>query len=366
MILCLILCVNQISWAFTERYIDFANGTDDTDCGNSEVNACKTIEYYIDKVDAPVLTAGDRVNIQWIDATYTQTLTNSIDLDSIDGTLSARIAFQGYSSTIEDGTQAIIDGDSAAVNIFNATLADYYIFKDLELKGSTGVSLLLGTNADYPIVENVKVTTSGGHSIDSNGLDTRIVNSNLSGSATAVDSVYAYVYKSYLHDCALGAFELSMLIDTIIDTTSSHSVHIDSDNDSILGCTFYNAGDDNVFIDTGEYGIILLDTILSTATNEEVDNDGQLALYGYNCLFTAGGATTAGGTILHNLGNEQLDVDPQFDDPGAADFNIGANLDDDGMPGQIGASTNTNEIGVLPYEETAGGGGATAHTFIGN
>ena len=54
----------------------------------------------------------------------TQTLAATIDIDINTGTNDNPIIIQGYSATVGDGTQAVIDGDSAANYCFNIAVAN--------------------------------------------------------------------------------------------------------------------------------------------------------------------------------------------------------------------------------------------------
>jgi len=368
MIIGLIICVNQNSFAYTEHYVEYdataPAGVDDVGCGDTEANSCRTVEYLI---ETEGIALGDRINVKYDGAADTQAgITTDINITT-DGNAFGPIAIQGYGSSVGDGTIAVFDGESSATNIFNLVTADYWVFKDIEVKGSTGDAFQGGAGALRSSFENVTISSAGGLGIDSNGAyGQRVINCDITATSTALDSDGTDVYKSYFHDCAQGIYmDGGMVLYSILDTISGHGIYIDSDYFFILGNTLYNIGDDGIFIDINEVFLTIVDNIISEVTNEEIDNNGEIMFYGYNNLFTTGGATTAGGTIYHNLGGEQLDVDPQFEGPAGGDFNIGANLDDTGMPGQIGASTNTNEIGVLSYEETgAGAGGATGHGWF--
>jgi len=360
-------------FAWTERYVDFANGTDDTDCGDSEVNACATLQYYLDKtgVDTPILAAGDRINVEYDDATFTQTLTATIDADNIDGTDDAPIVVQGYSATVGDGTRAVIDGDSAAVSCLN-TNKERYIWIDLELKGSTGDAVTSSNTGDDNKFINILITSAGddGFYIDQYSANQTVIGCEITGTTGygikhedgSCPTLYNYIHDVFDDGIGCTGDGTQMLFYNVIDTTSAHGISTVVDGVHIVGNTIYNSGGDN--LNVSQYGdmiALVINNIFDTAGdyNVDIESGGSVAIYGYNCLENE---TTDNkrGTIHIDLGGAQEDVDPGFEGAPGKDFNIGANLDDDGYPDTtfIGTSTAShNDIGAIPYEETAGGGG---------
>lgn len=369
---CILILVCHANPAFaafagTEYYVDFENGTDGartcTD-DNPASDECKTLQYALDTVTAQ--TDGSRINVEWDSAAMTQTLTASIDVDTNAGASDTPIITQGYSSTPGDGTQAIIDADSTAANCINASgaTASHHIFKDLELKGSTGNALVL--NRTLIFAEKIKVSSGGADGIsfgsNSNG-QCRVVNCEITG--TTSDGIAGGDPNNsrfcYIHDVTGPGMTLNggSAIGNLIDTTAQGLI-ISSDLVELTGNTIYNstgANNDNIVSDSAnnEYSI-LINNICKLSADESLHltPGARILLYYHNAIETK---VVQAGEILFEL-NEST-ADPQFEDAGGANFNIGANLDNLGFSAQNlnTASTETNEMGVYPYEEAGGAGG---------
>lgn len=367
------------SFALTEFYVDFENGTNaPRTCTDTTTDECKTIQYALDTVTAAA--GGSRINIENDGAAMTQTLSASVDFDTNTGTADNPIIVQGYSSTPGDGVRALIDGNSAAVNCFNGDdAADFIIFKDLELKGSTGDAFETG-GSDNCAIENVKITNSGAKGIDLGAADGGWLFMNLeitltSADAFDVNSSTNLLAYSYIHDITGRGINIdanAMILGNIVDTTSDHNVFLNSEPIRFIGNTFYNAtgaGDDNIS-DTGgiRERLILINNILNTS-----NGDSLVIAAGSNIWFYFGNVIeTKSGTIF--LESLESTADPQFDGAAGGDFNIGSNMDNIAYPqdsaGAFGgevqtsdgyATDQTNEPGVVSFEET--GGGACTNAF---
>lgn len=357
-------------FAFTEYYVDFANGVDGgANNGTTEALAWKTLQYALDTATAAA--GGTRINVEYDDATYTQTLTATIDVDTNTGTSDNPIIVQGYSVTVGDGARAVIDANSAAVSCFDgADVADFIIFKDLECKGATGTAFTTASS-DNCLLENIKITTAGtvGITIAASDSNNKIINCEITGTTTfgfdissAIDILFCYIHDTTTTGMDFGTIG-SHIIGCIIDTTA-HGIDIGggSDNTVLIGNTIYNAvgaGKDNVSLTTaGDEKIILINNILNTAADDSLDllAGSNIWFYANNVIVTK----NVDGAILFSSGESTLN--PQFEGAATGDFNIGVNMDNLAYPNSAGSfpgstTTQDNEPGAMAYEETAGGGG---------
>jgi hypothetical protein len=366
--------------ADVEYYVDDATGNDGGDGhdGTSAALAWKTIQYACDNV-AVSGTNGDysRINVK---NTNTYVITATIDVDTVAATAFQPIILQGYTSTIGDGGYAIIDGDDGApdaVSIFNVA-QPYYVFRHLQMQESTGDVMSVGSAGDYAVVAECKVLGGGG----SYGIvfgagctaGTAVGNEVNCGSSVGIylREIYSRAVYNYVHDnSGIGIYSgdfAMIMVGNIVDTTGSYSIAHNESTQVVLENTCYNATGDNHYIGNTSSAILCMNNIFSEATDKQVDMDGTssaFSVYGYNNIWDSG---TPSATHYEqvDLGG-QIAANPDFEDPGNKDFNLDSDeLDDDGYPATwLGADTvSHNEMGAVPYEETAGGGTtvhATAH-----
>jgi hypothetical protein len=379
----LLLLANNSFAAITERYVDFANGEDGTGGhdGTTEALAWKTLQYALDTATAAA--GGTRINVEYDGATYTQTIAATIDVDINAAAVDDPIIVQGYSVTVGDGVKAVIDGNSAAVSCLSVALQNH-IFKDLQLKGSTGDAVEGTGTGDGAFFYNIEVLTAGGNGIDinTNNAGNKIIGCEINnvgtggastgiliGASGANNTVVSY---NYIHDITGSGIQIGSacsVFKNIVDTVSVTGI-IPLDGSSLFENTVYNSTGDNVNVSSASETVTIMNNIFDTAGDYcvEIVAGGNAWIYGYNNLEheTTGTKT---GTIILDVGGAQENVDPQFTDAPNKDFNIGANLDDDGFPATWPGAANTTgnqEIGAVPYEETAGGTGGGASFFTMN
>ena len=356
-----LLIVNLItpSYALTERYANCGLGTGDND-GTSKANAYRTLALAMAGV-----AAGDRVNV--IDSTecdITATITTSTN-----GTADNPIHFRGYTSSIGDGGNFVVDGQSTANDCYNIE-HQYYIFSDFEVKSCLDEGFESDSNGDYMILENGYINNITNVGIDANGSTVKLLNMEIT--STGDDGVQtAEVRYSYLHDIGDYGFAFGThLYDSIIATTGVGGAEISSDRTSITGNTFYNSVGDNILYGSStEFGVAI-NNIFHTAGdwNVEIPAGGNLVMFKANVTFNATSGTVS-GTVFYSDGN--ITDDPGLD---TSNFTIGndgkgANIDNLAYPtqwdGPSGGTTidGLNEPGAISYEETGSAAATTGYGF---
>ena len=351
---------------WTERYVDCENGSDASD-GTTEGNAWLTVQKCLDTA-----TAGMRCNIEWDGASQTCTLGATVDVDTNAGTDDDPIMVQGYSATVGDGTYAIIDGASTAVNVFSCTVANI-IFRHLELKGSTGDAFTSSGLCDDTIVTEMKITSAGAEGINNSaGNGTFAVFGTEIGNTTTTgyddNTVSQETLFNYIHDTGGAGITAdaggSKIAFNVIDTTAGSNISCTNSHCVIVGNTLYNAtgaGNDNITIASADHRHVILNNILNTAAdyNLDINTGDEVRVWGGNAW--AGGTTgTVDDAALISVDLQAAQTDsPGFTNAGGGDFSLGANLDDDGYPAtHLGSATTSHlEPGASMYEETAGAAG---------
>ena len=145
-----------------------SNSNDGTAAGvyGGANGAWRTIQHAADTV-----STGTRINVK-SGREYDQIA--NIDIDTTNGTKNDPIMIQGYTSTVGDGGDFILDGQSTYAYNFSVAM-DYWIFCDIEMKGSTTAAFYqTGAGADNNILIRCKITGDSG-AVDGNWGDLRII-----------------------------------------------------------------------------------------------------------------------------------------------------------------------------------------------
>jgi len=340
-------------YCLTEKYCDCGDGGEGD---GSAGDPWATLQEAFDEV-----SAGERINILSTTACQPAGSSGGFDIDTTVGSGANLIYVQGYTSSAGDGGIATIDANGET-NCMQVDVGGY-VFKDLIFTGSTGDAITTNvTSSDYCWFENIEITDAGGDGI-SEGDYWYVYGSEISVTGSALTVSSGYFYKNYIHDCGNDgihtSFTPTVSVGNIIDTVTDNGIEADYDFQFMVGNTIYNSGGDNIYIISAEYSNTIIDNILNTATEENLDIDGNVAFYGYNNLNTNGG-TAKSGTININLGGEETGI-PDFEDASSGDFNLDTSttLDNTAYPIAGGLTAQTDEQGAVPYEETGGAGGGT-------
>jgi len=353
------LLLSTFCFAYNETYVDCQLGTGDSD-GSSEANAWQSLQEAADEA-----AAGDRINIEYDGAGWICTLTSTIDLDAI-----ANLTFQGYSATPGDGTYAVIDGDSVAVNIFSGAASGNanQTLRHISMGGSTGDAIVTdGSSQDFWNVVECIITTAGDDGIQScNGCSEHYYIGNevtgTTGHGFSLAGAQENLLDNYIHDTTVynirvGAADIR-IYGNILDT-GTYNLYIDNQvRTTIYGNTLYNStSNSNMYLhNSGSDDHVGINNIFDTAADYNINGVSgyTFKIYGYNNLSNSTTSATNNFATTMDLGGGQTETGMNtttFQPPSA--------LDDLGYPlafQGLGAGPH-REIGAIMYEETAGGAG---------
>lgn len=205
-----------------------------------------------------------RVNMK-NDATYSITAAIS---DNTGSSVGKEVTFQGYSSTVDDGGKAIIDGGTAGAsytlytNTTNARRLQDLIFQNNGATGSaTGISLLATTLCRRVVVNSVR-----GHGFSSNGgvlIECEAYSCNQSNTASLAGILLlaeTRAIRCIAHDNTgsnVNGFQSDSvsgnsctLINCIADSNGLHGFfsRLRASTHLVTGCDFYNNGGDGIRI----------------------------------------------------------------------------------------------------------------------
>lgn len=356
-------CTNAFAIS-NERYVDCKNGSDGNN-GTSEALAWATVQMAFD-------TAGNntRINVEWDDSSFDCTLSATIDIDVTNGSQDSPIILQGYSSTIGDGVHAVIDGNSAALNIFNVA-KNYIMFVNIDIKGSTA-DAITGTSAgDWMYFIDSKILDAGDEGIAPvNGMRPHyVIGSEITGTSStgynALSStgggLCAYNYFHNITGVAIKSYDSMIFFRNIIDTTSLSNV-ISDDSEWWVENTFYNAvSGDNYDASIGnQERQHLINNIFNTASDQniQVTSGGNMFIYANNNI-NGNGGTGKSGVIHLDLGGE-VTTSPDFVSAATSNFAIGSNVTAKGFPSTFLGSNTTSSITIGAVDAVAGGGGGSS------
>ena len=120
---------------------------------------------------AAAYAAGDTILVNTTANTpYKFTLSTAVAWNTA-GSYNTRVKIVGVNSSwVEDGTLAVVDGNSAAANCFTkGTSSHFLIFRNFELKNSTGSAFVAG--AYYNFNRNIYIHNCGTYGVTGNGYD---------------------------------------------------------------------------------------------------------------------------------------------------------------------------------------------------
>jgi len=131
-----------------------AGGKTGADWANREDFSQANLQAAVDQ-----LTAGDTLYLE----AETYTLTASIDCDGGAGSYGSYKTIMALNgSGVEDNSQAILDGNSAATNVLTHNNTDYWRFLHLDMIGATGdIWAGTGTNSQYITFYNCNFDNAG-------------------------------------------------------------------------------------------------------------------------------------------------------------------------------------------------------------
>ena len=353
------LTVNCFGYTWTERYANCGLGTGLND-GTSEANAWQDLQTAFDNV-----AAGERINI--IDSTECD-ITARIDVDTTPGTSDLPIALEGYTSSAGDGGIAVIDCQSNAIDGLFVS-EPYQIFKNIEIKNCGDDGIDIQSTGDHSHLYQVYIDNAGSNGVEIDGIGDQcwIIGSEI-GSAgdNGIDAVgRTRIFYSYIHNISDIGVQFvdseNLLINTIVNTTGEHNLVVGA-RTSVVNNTLYNAtesGFDNIQINADNS--YLINNLLNVANDDQIEvGTGHTLWQNIHSNMYDGGAGTKSGDIIYTEGESLTNPDLN-----TTTFNLGSSttIDDAGYPTYFDAPSggttvvNHAEMGAIPYEETATGGG---------
>lgn len=131
--------------AVTEIYVvDDSNGYASGSGSGAPGTPYTHYQFALDQEDMDSYANGVRFNIKE-DATNKTTLTKTVDYTAglfaagvTNGTYSAPVIIQGYSTSANDGGRAKVTANSNAYSLHNSSTYDYIYFVDIDFEGCTG------------------------------------------------------------------------------------------------------------------------------------------------------------------------------------------------------------------------------------
>ncbi len=365
LLILLIISITSPCLALTEQYCDCGDGgSGDGSAGDPWA----TLQEAFDEV-----SADERINV--LSSTECD-IAARIDIDVTSGTADTPIIVQGYTSSAGDGGIGVIDGQSNAIDCINVA-EQHYIFKDLEIKNCDQDGLDISANGDNTAIQSVYINNMGDKciEIDANSSNNKVIGCELAsctGDILGADTG-SQVISSYLHNGSIRGIDQGTgsltAINNIINTTADHGIYIASgDNSLLVHNTVYNttgADDDNLNIGGTSERNILVNNLFNVANDDQIEvAAGGNIMFNLHSNMYDGGAGTKSGTITFTIGEST--TNPSLN---TSTFAIGSALDDLGYPTYFdstsGGTTVVNhaEMGAIPYEETASGGGEYSFGF---
>ena len=259
----------------------------------------------------------------WIKNDGTMTLTGTIDLGNVDGTVALPIEFEGYNSSRGDdptGTnRPLIDCDT-----YDFIVDDYNHFKHLRMTG-TGTYVLQTGIAGY--VYNCDLNNTSGsanrYAFYDAGTRSRLVGCELqSVNGYCVRGAGTDIVGCYLHDSSMGVqcdANDVVTVNSVIDTCAT-GIDINTRNGcTVVNCTIYNSTTRGIDYSTG-YGLLVINCIIDgCAVGAHGDSELKNNIFDYNCW------DNTSDTNNVTKGENAVTGDPSLTDPANGDFTKATN-----------------------------------------
>ncbi len=244
-----------------EYYANFDLATGDND-GTDADNAWQTFQDAIDGTNGTQPAEGDTV---W--CLGTDTISTSVTMDGNSGSVTTGyVKFIGVSSlspVMNNGTKAIIDANSTAVNCVNTASANYIWIENFEFTGATADGWLGSSGGDNLVFNNVDFDNNGAEGYDDNDQS---------------DNNRFFFCRFFLNTSD-GVFR------------SANSLH--------AWCSAYNNGDNGFHIDSGDRAILIYCLAFDNGDSDS-NITGDAYLFVLSCVVDGTGQTGETGIAPDN------------------------------------------------------------------
>ena len=227
----------------------------------------------------------------------TQTLAATLGAPANSGTTNLPIFVIGCNASgVADGTQFVLDGNNAAVNIFSVAGKTAWYFENVTAKRATGLCVLSGTTSLITFV-NSKLILNGGNALSNGAGSTQgylciktQLNNNLAGlgGGAGIQGTNSFIFSELSYNTTFGAtssasysfYNKSLVIKNgTFGMTHSGTVY----RGTIDGCTIHGNGSTGVSEGTG-WMMILLSRITGNVTSGITWGALSSGYYDYNFI----------------------------------------------------------------------------------
>lgn len=304
--------------------------------------------------------AGDTVYMRG-----TQVLAAIIDDDTKNGTIDAPITYIGVNASgTEDGTQFILNGNSAVVNCVKITGRSYKIYKNIQIKNATGDGLLGHTAiCNYLQFYNITTNTCGGDGVGGGNYIFRetftavqwTANNNTSDGIYFGSAGGSFARVKCLNNGGYGLnYVDSTIINALMHNNTAGGVYLGSPGQVVVNC----------IIDSGTTGIYLISNSILIANCRITNCTTGISTNSWgaytNCFFY-GNTTDVGSARMKDYGHNRLspsNTSDGYENRVADDFDLSTTGNGVGVEVKIGDLSSTNLAYItqgLPPQYSGGG-----------
>lgn len=348
----------------TTYYVDAVVGSD-SNAGTAEGsgNAWQTIQKA-----ANTISSGDKV---WVKASadYTEQVTLATSMTEL-------TVFEGYSSTVGDGGQAVIEASNSRSFCVQAGGKNHYCFKNFIMQGATSKTLDMnatGGVCQYWVFVNCIFQPDTGSGTKAG---------NLMRSAYFV--FYECIFRNFSSDGISFYDSPNTFVGCVFSNNGRHGISPDSGTTTVYAtkCIFAGNASNGIktvrgsanFCTFADNGNGVEATTIADVSGCVISGHNGVSAFGtkkcrtFNSFFydnTTDQADIGVGFVGADIRNTTLSTDP-FTDSASGDYTILSNSSAYQGASFVAGYTDYQDAGALQHQDPAGGGGSTVHPLYAN